>query len=323
MSVFRALRTLHATFLPLLKPIYIVAILLLFIALFYPAPNFDHLPDPLRPYRPRLLAFFNSLPLVDNFASFDPDLLIRINQWRTGLYYLADDDGVFMQGLSRLTRSLETESHLTNFGRIMTHIQLDLWIGHRLGLAALAKATVLPPIRRPVFVVGMPRSGTTFLHNLLSLDTVNFRAPRNWEIISPLPPLPLLEPNQTQSWAGYLRFLYANAQVSMFRHLAPKVAAVHPIDALNAEECMPLLGLSMVSLQFNTLSNVSSYNTWMLDQNQEVAFKWHKIFLQALRSGTPIDKPHPAFLLKAPWLVLDSFLLFSLAPHTWTINNTH
>jgi hypothetical protein len=49
-----------------------------------------------------------------------------------------------------------------------------------------------------VFVIGMPRSGTTFLHNLLSLDEENFRAPRLWEIVDPLPAIHGLEGHDFQ-----------------------------------------------------------------------------------------------------------------------------
>ncbi len=41
-------------------------------------------------------------------------------------------------------------------------------------------------IREPLFVIGMPRTGTTFLHRLLSLDPA-VRAPLTWELLSPIP----------------------------------------------------------------------------------------------------------------------------------------
>lgn len=42
------------------------------------------------------------------------------------------------------------------------------------------------PLRSPVFVVGLPRSGTTFMHRLLSLDPA-VRAPLLWELMRPVP----------------------------------------------------------------------------------------------------------------------------------------
>ena len=41
-------------------------------------------------------------------------------------------------------------------------------------------------IKRPIFITGMPRSGSTFLHELLAEDSEN-RAPRVWEVMFPLP----------------------------------------------------------------------------------------------------------------------------------------
>ena len=43
------------------------------------------------------------------------------------------------------------------------------------------------PVVSPVFVMGLPRTGTTLLHRLLSLDTKRFRAPLLWELLNPVP----------------------------------------------------------------------------------------------------------------------------------------
>src|SRR5580704_19308740 len=43
------------------------------------------------------------------------------------------------------------------------------------------------PIRRPIFVFGIPRTGTTLLSNLLAADPAR-RSPLTWEIDDPVPP---------------------------------------------------------------------------------------------------------------------------------------
>jgi hypothetical protein len=65
---------------------------------------------------------------------------------------------------------------------------------------------------------------------------------------------------------------------------------------MNAEECMPILSLSMLSYNFYTMTNVTQYNDWLLTQDQAFALAWHKRFLQV--SQTSADT---TWLLKAPW----------------------
>src|SRR3546814_20430430 len=43
------------------------------------------------------------------------------------------------------------------------------------------------PVERPVFVFGVPRTGTTLLSNLLAADP-HRRSPLTWEIDAPVPP---------------------------------------------------------------------------------------------------------------------------------------
>ena len=59
--------------------------------------------------------------------------------------------------------------------------------------AHIAEPSIAPclkvPIRDPIFVVGLPRTGTTFLHRLLSLDPFA-RAPKTYELFDPVPRYP-------------------------------------------------------------------------------------------------------------------------------------
>lgn len=74
---------------------------------------------------------------------------------------------------------------MSNLGYISARIEMNMtWVG-RLKLIQYFKDVpqlLDIPIRDPVFVMGLPRTGTTFLHRMLSLDP-NVRAPLTWELL--------------------------------------------------------------------------------------------------------------------------------------------
>src|SRR2546423_3960827 len=94
------------------------------------------------------------------------------------------------QPLRILTDSIEHEANLHPLGRLLMQVHLQSLLETRLRLTHewRSRAAMLEdsPIRRPIFVTGMPRSGSTFLHELLAQDPAN-RAPRVWEVMFPVP----------------------------------------------------------------------------------------------------------------------------------------
>ena len=107
---------------------------------------------------------------------------------RTGLEDFGDPP--VEPALSILVKSLEAEAELHPFGRFFMHIHLRELLETRLRLtrawSSRSEAMEAALIRRPVFITGMPRSGSTFLHELLAEDPEN-RVPRVWEVMFPVP----------------------------------------------------------------------------------------------------------------------------------------
>jgi len=273
------------------------------------------LPPPLRPYRPLWFGTLNAV--LDATA---PSWLLRIDAEdlkrgavrRVGFADFQDDEvGSFAEGLRRVCDSLERESALTPMGRVITRAQMEIWVENRLKIARAfaspSAAAALPRVRAPVFVVGMPRSGTTFLHNLLSLDEASFRAPRLWEVTDPVPALGL----EGREWERSRRTTLAWLGTEAFKSFARNVHAAHPIHYMNAEECMPILSL-------NTLSNVTSYNEWLMEQDQSRAMRWHERFLRVLQSGVERGQ-RQQFLLKAPWHMNHLDAVLRQYPDAWIV----
>src|SRR6266436_8074064 len=98
--------------------------------------------------------------------------------------------GQFSEPLSRLLESCHREARLNVIGKLALKNDVVRILCNRLFLARdrqrypeIAKQE----IREPVFIVGLPRSGTTLLHTLLAADPEH-RAPLTWEVMTPSPP---------------------------------------------------------------------------------------------------------------------------------------
>ena len=98
--------------------------------------------------------------------------------------------GDFFEGLSRLLDSCHRESRLNLIGKIALRTDLIRTLCSRLFMhrdRQLYPDVARQEIREPLFIVGLPRSGTTLLHTLLAADPEH-RAPLTWEVMTPSPP---------------------------------------------------------------------------------------------------------------------------------------
>src|SRR6185503_361957 len=141
-------------------------------------------------------------------------------------------------------------------------------------------------VQRPLFVTGLPRTGTTLLHGLLAQDPAS-RAPLHWEMIYP----------SARTGGGRdRRIARATRQLGWFHRLAPRLKAIHPVGAELPEECLIITSHSFMSLQFQTSHHVPSYEAWLEAQDMTPAYVWHHRFLQHLQ----VDDPSRHWVLKAP-----------------------
>ena len=144
----------------------------------------------------------------------------------------------------------------------------------------------LPSPANPVFVTGLPRSGTTFLFNLLALDN-SHRSPRYWEIMSLMPLVKNKFDIKRREWK-------INAELKFARTIIPKLRNMHHIRANSPEECELLATINVRSFVYMCMANVPEYVEYLKDCS--FVFKWHKRFFQVLEiNGRP-----KRWLLKDP-----------------------
>ncbi len=250
------------------------------------------LPAPHRPFGIRALNRMGGglEALGIKWPSLDESNLIRTAIRRSG----SNDFGgeAFRAGLSVLLDSLEREARLTTLGRLSCRETLLGYLENRLRLQEYRSAhpeVERQVIERPVFIVGLPRTGTTILFNLMAQDPSN-RPPLSWEVQRPVPPP---EP------ATYDSDPRINEAVKVFENLdrlLPNLPAIHEFGASLPQECVPIRAHELLSVQFHTTFNVPSYQAWLERQDVLPAYAFHKRFLQHLQCKYMKDR----WVLKSP-----------------------
>jgi hypothetical protein len=242
-----------------------------------------------------LLRLINTIgrPWAKNGFSFlrlDETALLNKACAQTGLDDFGDDS--FREALGVLLRSYETEAQLSFVGRICVHSDLVRLLNNRLRLVADRRrhpGIAAEVIRRPLFITGLPRSGTTFLHALLAQDPAH-RAPQVWEVMHPSPP-----PEQA-SYATDPRITTTARQLKWLDFLMPDFNKVHLIGARLPQECIAITSHAFRSYTFETLSTVDSYRVWHDSQDKRPEYEFHRQFLQHLQWRCPGQR----WVLKAP-----------------------
>jgi hypothetical protein len=221
--------------------------------------------------------------------SLDIDDLLKAARRRAGVSDLGG--WPIDEPLERLLKSYRDEAGLTTLGRI-TARELVVSLLENLLLLEAERAKH-PDIEReqvadPVFIVGLPRTGTTHLHGLVSEDSGN-RAPFTWEVMYPA---------TRAATAADIERVRARTQsrLDWANRLAPEFMRIHPIAPDLPQECIAIHAQIFMGIQFHTTHDVHSYEDWFERDSQELAYDFHRRLLQHLQT----QRPGRRWLLKAP-----------------------
>lgn len=269
--------------------------------------NRDHESSgPDTPLRPLARAF---AALNPNPSTLDVSQLCERARRKTGLRNFGEP--LLQPALSVLVSSLENEANLHPLGRFLMRLHLEEILEARLELTprfAALRPTATPS---PIFITGMPRSGSTFLHELLT-QAPGVQSPRVWEIISPA-----RAAAPDRGWSDR-RVWKAAWCLWWFRRLAPGADAVYPMRARTPHECVAIQSHTFLSEEFISTGHVPSYEAFLRTADLRPAYAWQKNFLQLLQS-----KRTPArWILKSPDHVKGLDALFSVFPDALIIQ-TH
>lgn len=169
-----------------------------------------------------------------------------------------------------LTKEGEERVRSSLVGRAVERISAAKWVGDHPEIAE-------EPINAPVFLTGLPRSGTTFFQYLFDNDP-RFRLIRSWEARSPFPP-PGYDP---ASVAGRVT---AEIELRRARGLVVEgFEAMHLSDPSGPEECHAFLEQTCSAAGFHNLYDVPSYFEHLLTEvDLASAYRAHKRQLQLLQ----------------------------------------
>lgn len=248
-----------------------------------------------RPYRPGWMRLLNGVGrglrrVGVRVPRLDPPALMAAAERRARLSDWGDDR--FREGLNALVEAFETQDVATTFGRLFFREYCVAALTNRLRIQdeLTRRPEILEtPIRRPLFITGLPRSGTTFLHRLMCEDP-NGRPLMFWETFEPVPS-PRFETRKTDPRIGRAR-----KAVQLLNSLAPRVRAAHLFDADSPEECNNLFAHGFIAGINGFMFDVPQYVEWMRDQDLVEPYRYLRRQLQLLSWKWPGDP----WLLKAP-----------------------
>jgi hypothetical protein len=234
----------------------------------------------------------------------DADELLAEASARTGLSDFGEGD--FLEPYRIFVRALDAEAQLHALGRLIARSDVSNWLENRLQLADWRKRR--PEIAReavaaPIFITGLPRTGTSILHELLAQDPAH-RVPLHWEVRHPCPP-PEAEGAERDP-----RVARAERQVQLWNHIVPEYRVMHELGAQLPVECIQLTAHSFRSEELMGRHQVPSYTAWYASCDLAPAYRFHRSLLQHLQSRHRRER----WVLKAPSHLAALATLFAVYP---------
>ncbi|RMI30875.1 sulfotransferase family protein [Nocardia stercoris] len=191
----------------------------------------------------------------------------------------ADSD--YREALGVLLESYQRDAGLTELGSKMNRYFLRGALAARALSEAGFKANpgyADTVIDRPIFVTGLPRTGTTALHRLLAADPQH-QALEMWLADFPQPRPP------RDTWADNPIYQALDAGFAQHRVEHPEFMGVHYMSAAEVEECWQLLRQNVTSISYESLAYLPTYSQWLRGQDWTNSYARHKKNLQLIGLG--------------------------------------
>jgi hypothetical protein len=216
--------------------------------------------------------------------------------------------------LSALASALDSEARLSPLGRFIARTRLRQHLSQRIAIARDREE--LPElsrecIRAPIFITGVPRTGTSILFHTLAQDP-RLLSPAQWMLRTPSPPPGARPEDRAKRIAGTARNLRG------LDRLLPELGPLFPIGAELPNECAVITADLFQSILFSLGYDVPSYDAWLRASDFRPAYRFHREFLQQLQWKSGRER----WVLKSPQHLLSLAALFETYPDAWVIH-TH
>ncbi|MEO3760471.1 sulfotransferase [Mycobacterium sp. B14F4] len=189
----------------------------------------------------------------------------------------------YREGLERTVEALNHEADLTDMGRVIQHATISNALIQRLRIVDTYKQH--PEIDDevvggPVFVIGLPRTGTTALSQLVASDP-QFRSLRLWESQACTPP------PEAATQHDDPRIAQAAAGIAMMDNMFPRMRSMMNSEPQAATECQDLMGMSFRTFHFDGVVRVPGYLEWLLQCDMRETYVFHRQVLKLLQWHCP------------------------------------
>lgn len=189
----------------------------------------------------------------------------------------------YREGLERIVDALNTEADLNDMGRVIQHATISNALIQRLKIEDTYSSH--PEIDDqvvggPVFVIGLPRTGTTALSQLVAADP-QFRSLRMWESQAPTPP-----PEAASQYTDP-RIAQAEAGLKLLDDMFPLMKTLYNSEPTAPTECQDLMGMSFRTFHFDGAVRAPGYLAWLMDCDMRGTYTYHRRVLKLLQWHCP------------------------------------
>jgi hypothetical protein len=237
--------------------------------------------------------------------ALEPADLMAAAHAETGLEDFGADD--FLERLGVLCRSMREQGGFNGAGILQQHVFVVGLLKNRLLVEDLVRRhpeILDEKIVAPIIICGLPRTGTTHLHNLMSADPA-LRSLPYWESLEPV----LADGEAPAPGAADPRLERTAAALSFLHSALPYFDRMHEMTVEHAHEEIQLLAIDFSTMLFETTAPMPAWRDDYLSRDQRPSYAYLlKVLkvLQWLRGGTRWVLKSPQHLEQFPALV-DTF----------------
>ncbi len=256
-------------------------------------------------FSPEIRSILDLMGEAGSSVELRPEVLMAAATDETGLDGFGPDD--FVERLDVLCRALRDEAGLNDAGRLAQSLLLGGLLRNRLlveDLIARHPEIREEPIVSPIIICGLPRTGTTHLHNLLSADPA-LRSLPYWESLEPV----LADDERPTEGLADPRIGRCDAALGFVNAAMPEFKRMHEMTVDHVHEEIQLLAIDFSSMLFETIAPMPTWRDHYLARDQRPSYAYLRTILQALqwlRGGSRWVLKSPQHIEQFPAL-LDTF----------------
>lgn len=230
-------------------------------------------------YPAEIEAAFEMLEPVAAELDFSPDTIEAAALAAAGLDDLGDP--LHREPLEVLCGAIPGEANLSSMGLVSAHGQLVSFLRNKALVEDLLRRH--PEIHEieivaPIVIAGLPRSGTTHLHNLISSDPA-LRSLPYWESLEPVPPLD----EQGKRFDVDPRYTRCEEALAGLNGALPYFRRMHDMYPEHVHEEIHLLGIALSTMLFETTAPMPTWRAHYLSTDQTPYYRYLKTVLKVLQ----------------------------------------